>query len=133
MSWISRMSDDKINTPEELIEHETDKIWEIDPMSALQFERLERRKILNWIARMVLSLMIFGTFIFLIWLLFYGNLPQGSRDLVNIMIGAFVATVAKTGDYWFKTDDNESKEHNDLNLSVDKNKTLEEESNERSK
>lgn len=127
------MSDDKINTPEELIEHETDKIWEIDPMSALQFERLERRKILNWIARMVLSLMIFGTFIFLIWLLFYGNLPQGSRDLVNIMIGAFVATVAKTGDYWFKTDDNESKEHNDLNLSVDKNKTLEEESNERSK
>lgn len=133
MSWISRMSDDKINTPEELIEHETDKIWEIDPMSALQFERLERRKILNWIARMVLSLMIFGTFIFLIWLLFYGDLPQGSRDLVNIMIGAFVATVAKTGDYWFKTDDNESKEHNDLNLSVDKNKTLEEESNERSK
>lgn len=109
-----RLEDDKINTPEELLEVEVERVWETDPMNALKFERLERRKILNWIARMILSLVIFGTFIFLIWLLFYGELPQGSRDLVNIMIGAFVATVAKTGDYWFKADDNESKEHADL-------------------
>jgi len=109
-----RLEDDKINTPEELLEIETEKIWEIDPMSALKFERLERRKILNWVARMILSLVVFGIFILLIWLLFFGDLPQGSRDLVNIMIGAFVATVTKTGDYWFKSDDNESKEHTEL-------------------
>jgi hypothetical protein len=113
----ARLKDDKINTPEELLEMDNEKVWEHDPMTALKFERLERRKILNWVARMILSMVVFGIFILLIWLLFFGDLPQGSRDLVNIMIGAFVATVTKTGDYWFKSDDNESKEHADMNNS----------------
>jgi len=116
----ARLEDDKINTPEELLQMDNERLWDHDPMAAMKFERLERRKILNWIARMILSLVIMGTFIFLIWLLFYGDLPQGSRDLVNIMIGAFVATVAKTGDYWFKSDDNESKEHADMNNALKK-------------
>jgi len=109
-----RLGDGKINTPEELIEVDNERVWDHDPIEALKYESLERRKILNWIARMILSLVIFGTFIFFFWLLFYAELPQGSRDLVNIMIGAFVATVAKTGDYWFKSDDNESKENAEL-------------------
>ena len=39
------------------------------------------------------------------WLLFYGALPQESRDLINIMVGAYVAVLAKATDYWFKDKD----------------------------
>jgi len=70
---------------------------------------------MNWYARFVLSLIIVTTFIFLVWLLFYAELPQASRDLVNIMVGAYVAVLAKSTDYWFKDkDDPEHKEGQDL-------------------
>jgi len=60
-------------------------------------------------------LIIVTTFIFLVWLLFYAELPQASRDLVNIMVGAYVAVLAKSTDYWFKDkDDPEHKESQDL-------------------
>ena len=75
----------------------------------------EKRKKMNWYARFVLSLIIVTTFIFLVWLLFYAELPQASRDLVNIMVGAYVAVLAKSTDYWFKDkDDPEHKESQDL-------------------
>ena len=67
-------------------------------------------------ARYSLSVTILGTFIFLIWLLFFTELKADSRDLVNILIGAFVAVLAKTTDYWFKDkDDPEHKETEVLN------------------
>lgn len=109
------LNDPKINTPEEFIDMEEEKMWSIEPHNALRYERIERRKLLNWVARFVLSLAILGTFIFLIWLLFFAEVAQDSRDLVNIMIGAFVAVVAKSTDYWFKDkDDAEVKELVDL-------------------
>ena len=38
-------------------------------------------------------------------------MPQASRDLINIMVGAYVAVLAKSTDYWFKEkDDPEHKE-----------------------
>ena len=71
----------------------------------------EEAEKLNWMARYVLSMIIVLTFLFLIWLLFYGELPAASRDLVNIMVGAYVAVLAKATDYWFKDkDDPEQKE-----------------------
>ena len=33
------------------------------------------------------------------------ELPQASRDLINIMVGAYVAVLAKSTDYWFKDKD----------------------------
>ena len=55
------------------------------------------------------------TFLFLVWLLFFAELPQESRDLINIMVGAYVAVLAKTTDYWFKDkDDAEVKETQDI-------------------
>ena len=106
-----KMGDDKIDTPEEMIEDQEQKLWESNPMEALRYEKLETRKKLNWWARFSLSMIIVLTFLFLIWLLFFGSLPAESRDLVNIMVGAYVAVLSKATDYWFKDkDDPEQKE-----------------------
>jgi len=110
-----RLKDDKINTEEELVYESEEKLWETNPMEALKYEKIETRKKLNWWARFSLSLIIVLTFLFLVWLLFYAELPQASRDLVNIMVGAYVAVLAKSTDYWFKDkDDPEHKEGQDI-------------------
>ena len=78
---------------------------------ATNMQQIETRKKLNFGARFVITLFIVTTFLFLIWLLFYVELPQASRDLINIMVGAYVAVLAKSTDYWFKEkDDPEHKE-----------------------
>ena len=106
-----RLGDGKINTSLEMIEDQEEKLWESNPMEALRYEKIETRKKLNWWARFTLSMIIVMTFLFLIWLLFYGELPTASRDLINIMVGAYVAVLAKATDYWFKDkDDPEQKE-----------------------
>ena len=106
-----RLGDGKINTSLEMIEDQEEKLWETNPMEALRYEKIETRKKLNWWARFSLSMIIVFTFLFLIWLLFFGALPAESRDLINIMVGAYVAVLAKSTDYWFKDkDDPEQKE-----------------------
>ena len=106
-----RLGDGKINTSLEMIDEQEEKLWETNPMEALRYEKIETRKKLNWWARFTLSMIIVMTFLFLIWLLFYGELPAASRDLINIMVGAYVAVLAKATDYWFKDkDDPEQKE-----------------------
>jgi len=106
-----RLGDGKINTSSEMIEDQEEKLWESNPMEALRYEKIETRKKLNWWARFSLSMIIVFTFLFLIWLLFFGSLPTESRDLINIMVGAYVAVLAKSTDYWFKDkDDPEQKE-----------------------
>ena len=106
-----RLGDGKINTGIEMIEDQEEKLWEQNPMEALRYEKIETRKKLNWWARFTLSMIIVTTFLFLIWLLFYGELTTESRDLINIMVGAYVAVLAKATDYWFKDkDDPEQKE-----------------------
>ena len=106
-----KLGDGKINTSLEMIEKQEEKLWETNPMEALRYEKIETRKKLNWWARFSLSMIIVMTFLFLIWLLFFGALPAESRDLINIMVGAYVAVLAKATDYWFKDkDDPEQKE-----------------------
>ena len=100
-----RLGDGKINTSFEMIENLEEKLWESNPMEALRHERIETRKKLNWWARFSLSMIIVFTFLFLVWLLFFGALPAESRDLINIMVGAYVAVLAKATDYWFKDKD----------------------------
>ena len=111
----NRIGDDKINTETEFIDSSEEKLWEQNPMEALRYEKIETRKKLNWWARFSLSLIIVTTFLFLVWLLFYAELPQASRDLVNIMVGAYVAVLAKSTDYWFKDkDDPEQKDSENI-------------------
>ena len=107
----NKYGDGKINTGMEMVEAEEERLWEQNPLEALKYEKIEFRKKLNWWARFSLSLIVVLTFIFLISLLFYAELPQASRDLVNIMVGAYVAVLGKATDYWFKDkDDPEHKE-----------------------
>ena len=69
-----------------------------------------RKRRAQW-ARVSLSWAIVGTFIFLVWLLFFADIKEDSKDLVNILVGALVAVLAKSTDYWFKDkDDPEHKE-----------------------
>lgn len=120
-----RLGDGKINTSSEMIEDQEDKLWESNPMEALRHERIETRKKLNWWARFSLSMIIVFTFLFLVWLLFFGALPAESRDLINIMVGAYVAVLAKATDYWFKDkDDPEQKEGEAIKNTTNNNDTI---------
>ena len=120
-----RLGDGKINTSAEMIDAEEEKLWETNPMEALRYEKIETRKKLNWWARFSLSMIIVMTFLFLIWLLFFGALPAESRDLINIMVGAYVAVLAKATDYWFKDkDDPEQKEGEAVGNTPNNNETI---------
>ena len=81
-----------------------------------QSKSIETRKKLNFWARFVLSLVVFGTFLLLLYLLFFQQVGDTYRDIVNILVGSFVAILTKTADYWFKDkDDPEHKETEKLN------------------
>ena len=67
-----------------------------------QSKSIENRKKLNFWARFVLSLVVFGTFLLLLYLLFFQEVGDTYRDIVNILVGSFVAILTKTADYWFK-------------------------------
>tara|TARA_Y100000296_G_C5157630_1_gene250035 strand:+ start:197 stop:514 length:318 start_codon:yes stop_codon:yes gene_type:complete len=63
---------------------------------------LENRKLLNFWARFTISLANAVTFLVLLYLLFYAEVKETSRDLVNILVGAYVAVLSKSTDYWFR-------------------------------
>ena len=69
----------------------------------VQSSAIEKRKKWNFIARFSLSGVIFFVFFVLLYVLFYGELVTDTyRDIVNILIGTYVAILTKTTDYWFK-------------------------------
>ena len=82
-----------------------------------QSSAIEKRKRWNFIARFTLSGVIFFVFFVLLYVLFYGTLVTDTyRDIINILIGTYVAVLTKTADYWFKDkDDPEHKESTTLN------------------
>ena len=82
-----------------------------------QTSAIEKRKRWNFIARFFLSGVIFFVFFVLLYVLFYGELVNDTyRDIINILIGTYVAILTKTTDYWFKEkDDPEHKELETLN------------------
>ena len=84
-----------------------------------QSQAIENRKKLNFWARFALSLVVFGTFLLLLYLLFFQEVSGTYRDIVNILVGSFVAILTKTADYWFKDkDDPEHKESQELNTTT---------------
>ena len=116
----NREGDGKVNTSDEMIDASEEALWEKNPVEALKYERIETRKKMNWMARFTLSLIISSTFLILLYLLFFSTLVDEHRDLVNILVGAYVAVLAKSTDYWFKdkedAEDAESKLlHNNSN------------------
>ena len=77
---------------------------------------IEKRKKLRFYARFFLSGVVFLVFFVLLYVLFYGTLVTDTyRDIINILIGTYVAVLTKTADYWFKEkDDPEHKESETL-------------------
>ena len=68
-----------------------------------EMSAIERRKVKNWWARITLSWAIVGTFLILIYLLFFTESTDDNHmQLINILVGAYVAVLAKSTDYWFK-------------------------------
>ena len=89
---------------------------ETDMQKEDQSKSIESRKKLNFWARFMLSLVVFGAFFVLLYLLFFGIVGDTYRDIVNILVGTYVAVLTKTADYWFKDkDDPEHKESQELN------------------
>ena len=122
----SRQTDSKVNTAKEMINASEEALWGKDPVEALKFERIETRKKMNWVARFTLSLITSGTFLILLYLLFFSDLKDGHRDLINILVGAYVGVLAKTTDYWFKDkDDAEDKESQQLHAANGGNNKVE--------
>ena len=74
-------------------------------------DALENRKLLNFWARFLISLANAITFLILLYLLFYAEVQEASRDLVNILVGTYVAILVKITDYWFK--DKRDAEHDE--------------------
>ena len=114
----NREGDGKVNTSVEMVNASEEALWEKNPVEALKYERIETRKKMNWMARFTLSLIISSTFLILLYLLFFSTLIAEHRDLVNILVGAYVAVLAKSTDYWFKDkEDAEDKESQQLHNS----------------
>ena len=67
----------------------------------------ENRRLLHFWARFIISIANAVTFLALLYLLFFAEVKETSRDLVNILVGAYVAVLAKSTDYWYK----DKKEH----------------------
>ena len=65
-------------------------------------DALENRKLLNFWSRFIISVANAITFLVLLWLLFYAEVKESSRDLVNILVGTYVAVLVKITDYWFR-------------------------------
>ena len=71
-----------------------------------ELSAIESRKVKNWWARISLSWAIVGTFLILIYLLFFtSGTTDNHMQLINILVGAYVAVLAKSTDYWFKEKD----------------------------
>ena len=122
----SKQGDKKVNTAKEMINASEEALWGKSPVEALKFERIERRKRMNWLARFTLSLITAGTFLILLYLLFFSDLKDGHRDLINILVGAYVGVLAKSTDYWFKDkDDAEDKETQQLHAANGGNNKVE--------
>ena len=81
-----------------------------------QSSAIEKRKRMRFYARFFLSGVIFFVFFVLLYVLFYGTLVTDTyRDIVNILIGTYVAALMKVVNYWFtEKDDAEHQESETL-------------------
>jgi lipid-A-disaccharide synthase-like uncharacterized protein len=114
------IGDGIIDTPEEVLEQSEQKLWKDNPMQAFSIEKVEKRKVMNFYARTFFTTTVLGVFIFLIYLLFFTDLKSDSRDLVNILLGTFVAVLTKTTDYWFKDKDDPETKETDQHVEIQK-------------
>ena len=85
--------------------------------NSTQQQSIEKRKRLRFYARFFLSFVVFLVFFCLLYVMFYGELVTDAyRDIVNILIGTYVAALMKVVNYWCtEKDDPEHHESEVLN------------------
>ena len=49
--------------------------------------------------------------VYIIWLLFNKKPVSGQEQLLNIFVGAYIGILTKAVDFWFRRDDEDTKEH----------------------
>jgi hypothetical protein len=88
-----------------------------EEQSKEQSSAIEKRKRMRFYARFSLSGIVFLVFFCLLYVLFYGTLVTDTyRDIINILIGTYVAALMKVVNYWFtEKDDSEHQESAALN------------------
>jgi len=77
-------------------------LWERSVVAVLVSKRL--------IIRSVITLIVLAIFIFLLYLLFYKKIDNEFKDLINVAIGAFLASFGRIIDFWFHKDEEDAKE-----------------------
>jgi hypothetical protein len=66
----------------------------------------ERRKLLHFGARFLITVFQFCLLILMLILLFYRIAPEGSRDLISAITGMLVISQKDAVQYWFHRNDN---------------------------
>ena len=63
----------------------------------------ERRRLLHFGARFLITAMHFALFILLLWLLFFNKIPDEARDLASALVGLFIGSQKEAISYWFNS------------------------------
>ena len=96
--------------------NQTNDMTVVEKENEIIQDAIEKRKKWNFTARFIISGVIFSIFFVLLYVLFFQEVSDKYRDIINILIGTYVAVLTKTVDYWFKEkDDPEHRESENLN------------------
>jgi|TARA_B110000263_G_scaffold198167_1_gene176913 hypothetical protein len=76
-----------------------DKI--MDELIPEDVSNAERRRLLNFGARFLITICQFGLLVLMLFLLFYQIAPDSSRDLVSAIVGMLVISQKDAVQYWF--------------------------------
>ena len=63
----------------------------------------ERRKLLSFAARFLITAMHFCLFLVLLYLLFFEQIPDSARDLASALVGLFIGSQKEAISFWFNT------------------------------
>ena len=63
----------------------------------------ERRRLLHFGARFLITAIHFCLFILLLYLLFFNRIPDEARDLCSALVGLFIGSQKEAISYWLNT------------------------------
>ena len=63
----------------------------------------ERRKLLHFGARFLITICHFLLFLVLLYLLFFQLIPDSARDLASALVGLFIGSQKEAISYWFNS------------------------------
>jgi|TARA_R110000744_G_scaffold192115_6_gene311271 hypothetical protein len=67
-----------------------------------KLKAVETRKKWKILIRFILSTIVFSIFLILLYILFFQQVAETYRDIVNILVGSFTAVIGAVTQYWFK-------------------------------